>query len=273
MKITRITTNNAACFSPLLFGEAQFDTPSRIRLGVADDNNRVAGAIAMETAGPYYEILSLYVLPEFRRQGYGTALVNAVKTLVKGTEKDAIVIFFGEDPVLSSFLTGENFDCDVRCGQFSFSKRIFSSSRFYQRFIANQNASDIKTVAELDNRERKAFYNILVQEGLRTEGWYDPEFSTVVLNGITVTGALFCVCKKNTVDVVYFYNASHKQSDAVKHIRKLIDALDANYPKNQDFRISFIGENISLVLFLSGILGGTRFMNLEQMIMSGIFLM
>ena len=285
MKITRITGDNRAVFEPFLFGEAAYDSPTKIKLGVTDDDYHVAGAICAETSGPYFEILSLYVLHAYRRQGYGTYLLQELKKVLTGTDRFALTAFYGEDEALSGFFDSQGFDMVTRAGKFSFSKRRFMRSAFAKKYIAGGSTAGIRTINSLSDSEKRVIANYLVKENLRPEGWYDPYWSTIVMDGINVTSCLLCATDKKDVDILWFANDSGKPDEALGHIRKLMENTNSNHPLSSEFKvtrsnenatdhkITFIAENLKLLGFTAELLGGIRFMDLDERIVQALCLL
>lgn len=88
MEIFLLDKENVKDFSFLLTPEAvqAISSESRAQGFVVKEENRHVGALAGHFTGLYsYELLSVYVLPEYRRRGVGRLLLTTLDDALKGT--------------------------------------------------------------------------------------------------------------------------------------------------------------------------------------------
>ena len=192
---------------------------------------------------------------------------------------------YGEDDELTAFFDRMGFDMITRAGRFSFSKRRFVRSAFAKKYLNEGSTAGVRSIAELSATERKFIANYLIRENMRPEGWYDPYWSTIVMEKSNVTSCLLCICDKKNVEILWFGNESGNPEEALRHIRKLIENMNENHPANSEFKvshknesisdmkISFVAENLKLLGFTTELLGGIRYMNMDERIIQAVCLL
>lgn len=115
--LTGIVRNNLGSFAPLLTPEVRqrVGADDVFAFGIIDDGDKAGcGAVAFTFDGYTCDILSLYVGEDYRRKGYGTALLDKVDEVGKELNGGDMVIAYtlpDEDAdTMSGFLSARGFE-------------------------------------------------------------------------------------------------------------------------------------------------------------------
>lgn len=115
MKVYALDETNIESFDFLVDPKALLSVKQGAAQGlcVKEEEAHVGALVGLFTDEKEYEILSLYVLPEYRRRGVGTKLLAALKDVLKDEDTDVSISFANISPdeeALTRFLENEGFE-------------------------------------------------------------------------------------------------------------------------------------------------------------------
>ena len=175
MELTKITHENEKAFLSMLPGSAAKPSENVIRLGILDDRCAAAGALSAKRYDGFIDVMSLYIVPDHRRQGYGRELINRLFEAASSLKLGAVTGEFLEDEASKGF--AEAMGCDLFQGkrQYSFSMGNFLRSPLYKRLLKGKDDHQAPFVSTLSLNDRK------ILDNHTGHVFYDPSWSTACI--------------------------------------------------------------------------------------------
>ncbi len=293
MKITNITNINEKAFQPFLFGTAKHASDQLLRIGITDEDHHVAGAAAAEACGAQLEMKSFYVVPECRRQGYGSALVKTIQTLADPEHYESLSVFCEGNPETVSFLEAMGFDVFEDVPQYCIPMEKLRHSPSFQRLITGRmpgmgqgeiagkvsakmlgkTTKGIVEISALDRVQKGLLHKYLEGSQLPEGEWYDPDWSTVGFNQNQVDSVMFNTPVEKGISVIWLHVKDARDPSAfLSHIRVLVMRMKQVYQDEEGTNLYFVAENQKFLSQLSNLIGRRNMKQVARMI-RGVYLM
>ena len=251
MKITIINKENEDAFLSFMSNVIYKDNEDLLLIGALDDDDNVAGALAAQFSPVGADILSLYVLPEYRRQGYGTEMVNTIASLVSGSDQNRIFAHFPVDETAMDFYDSLGFELVedmaikyARLGE-------ITASETFQKNVMSAKTDNAKLISELDPAEKNAFAEYLKKRGFWESGYYDPEYSSVCISGDKITSVMLSHAGEGVAAILWMDFSKSCQKELFKHMEMLLRRLEADERFDKSSRIYFAVQNEKFVDIVS----------------------
>lgn len=253
MQVTRITNKNEKPFLPLFPGSALKASEDLVRLGILDDEGAVAGGLSARIYDRFIDILSLYIVPSFRRQGYGKKLLDTLADTAKAHGYEALTAEFTENTAALDFSGAMGFENFESKDFYFFTLKEFLRSPLYKKLVKGKKDNGISYVSALSLSERKIFERHI---GTRH---YDPEWSTVCFEDGEYRSALLTEHelytingeKHNSVAILLLDAKENRPTDILHHIQALARKAINEFGEEADvtFRTTFANETIMRNMF------------------------
>ena len=253
MQITRITKENEKFFGPFLTRGALYASPNLIRLGVIEDN-RAAGALSAVMHDAHIDITSLYVLPEFRRQGFGSALVDALESASRYRGIETISAEFLEDDDSTAFFDHLGYDLFSRFEQYSFTLGELMRSQIGKRYIEGKDPKHVVNISDMPSSDRK-----ILDQHIGTRD-YTPSWSTAYIRGSKYVSSLLASPSSDGVSIVWLNSLSDNPMIFLYHIRALVRKTSEVFPGNMGMEYRITLERDEIRQKITNLLGGTMHM-------------
>ena len=251
MKITILNKENEDFILSFMSNVIYKDNDDLLCLGALDDDNNVAGAMAAQTNEDGADILSLYVSPEYRRQGYGRELVNTLLSLGVGTEQNRFMVHFPKDDIAIAFFEAMGFELieDMALKYTRLGDAL--ESPLCRKNVLSAKSDNIKLISELDPEIKNSFARYMKKKGFWESGFYDPEFSSVCLDGDKITSIMLAHAGTEVAAILWMDFNPDCQKELFKHMGMLLRKMEADDRFDEDARIYFAAENEKFVDILS----------------------
>ncbi len=252
MKISRITEENEQAFAAFFPEYAQSPGHNLIRLGVVDENETASGALCAQLIRQSAEILSVYVTPEKRRQGYASLLLRVLEDLLKKHSYNAMACNFIEEEDSALFLHAFGFRLLSGRTRYFFTLEEVLRSPLYQKLIMGKELRSATRVPNLNPEERIIFERIV--KGNR----YDPEWSSAYFRNGKCMSLLLANRIVTDVDIMWLETSGEDSLSILHPLRTLLEMTIKEFGKKPDvmFRMTF--ENEKMFGNIASLLGGTR---------------
>ncbi|MCR5411065.1 MAG: GNAT family N-acetyltransferase [Lachnospiraceae bacterium] len=255
MQITRITRENEAGFRALFprsFYNASSDT---IRLGAISDTGEAAGVIGARFDNDSTDIIHIYVLPKFRGQGAGRALVSAVEEAAGNAGQSSISVEFFDEEAVTGFYSALGYDLFGGRLLYRVSVGEVMRSPLFKRYIKEKPYDRVKKISSLNSREKR-----IVDSHLSFSD-YDPDWSTVVIRGTDYQSILLAEHFDKAVSLIWLNSHSDDPTMLLHHLRSLMASIWAEYPDDRDITIRMTFEREFIVQKICNLLGGSSHMH------------
>ena len=263
MKIIKISKQYESAFLPF-FSEFPGTEESTIRLGALSDKNEVAGILAATGLEFSAHITALYVLPDFRRKGYGKALLDefVFQAHLKGTEAFQADFLYSDDA--AGFFANEGFDLFYTGEQYYLTWGDLRKSRVYKRYLKDGKIKSVVPISSLPPRVWEHLYKEAADTG------YDPDYSFVSIKDGKLTSCLFALLdgKDLSITMLAVYSANHTL--LLYQLRQLVRRLEEQHPGEDDIRVRMCFEDLDLANDVIRFLGGKGHVRSEGKLVSAI---
>ncbi len=269
MKITKITKDNEMSFISFFPGSAAKASPKVIRIGVTDDSGSAAGAVSAGIGSPHADLISLYVLPRFRRQGYGSALMDQLLSILKDIGSADLSGEYLDDDELNGFFSAKGFDLFPGYPQFYTTVGDVLRSPLLKRLNKIKGTGDIKTVSSLSVMEKKIF------DGSVANKDYDPDFSTALIKNGRYYSCLLANRSEDGINVIWNDSVAKSPDEFRRHTHDFTKKVISEYSDRPDTPIHMTFERQVVIDFIEKTLGGKghlrsegRYVNVVKLLVS-----
>jgi len=270
MKITRITPANERFFS-FLIPDTSDITGKVISLGVMDDDGNVAGALSVSLEYRMVSVVSLYILPEFRRRGYAKTLLDTIKTSIEGTDHLAISVYYPEEEGATAFYEACGFDIFEDANLYSVMLgEIFRSDKT-RKMIASGNISGIVNVSDLGGNDNKKLERYLTSYDFPSGDFFDPEWSTVGSPTGQLNSVLLSEPYKQGANILWLNVRSGDPRAYYKHLNVLIKKMEASGLNSNESRLYFMIDNEKTMELATVLIGGRWHMKSEGRVLHAVY--
>ncbi len=244
MVVTSITEKNEEYFRPFLNDMAKHSSPAMLRLGITDDDGNVAGAIGAMVDHSSIEIESLYVLEDFRRQGYGSRLVLELEELALNSgEYSSLSVSMFDDDGMEEFFESLGFDIfDGIVMYYVMLGEVFRSEKLRQ-YLLKSDIEGIYAISDLGSAEKKKLYRYLTMIGMPLRGYYDPEWSTVTVGDGEINGVMLAVPCDDEIKVIAQSMDSAHYKKAISQLKVLAHKIELDERYDSSSRITFASND------------------------------
>lgn len=252
MEVTKIGTKNHAYFAPLLFEKKDPPQDGLVRIGVIEDGI-ACGAACFQVEEMTAQLVSVYVLEEYRRRGAATMLFDTFCGLAQKKNIDVLTVsFLGDNEQLRGFLAARDFQMfdSVAVYAFQFSD-VFGAKELLsdmQRALQKRKDNWLKLVsyAQMQSYQQMEFARYLNNNGFGSrwlqEDEFAPELSFVVLD-VKKQITAFVICSEYTdrVSIDLLYSADKNTSAVLLLFAGLYGVLKER--GKQELTITYLAEN------------------------------
>jgi len=274
MKITRIEKQNEAYFLPFLHEAAREDRPGLLRIGAVLEDGTVVGAAAAVIDPAAMEMLSVYVLPEYRRKGFGTEMMDALSGVASEAGIASVSVELKFDVEIMAFLRIVGFSffydyelCSVPIGI------ILRSQKF--KNAAKQFASpNTRALSKATAGERKMIHHYLAARNLPVEDGFEKEYS--VFTAVGENRVLGITLMERREDGMEFLWQSFEDADpkeGMDHLVTIVNLLDRSAEYDGAAKLYFSSEEERLPKLFSYFTGNESYTRREGIYMRGVRLL
>ena len=264
MQITKITTVNKKAFESFLPKNDSLIIQPQIRIGVTDGKGNAVGALCAVTDQFYTEIVSIYVLPDKRRQGYGRAMFNTLTRLIKDSRSETLTAEFLDDGSNSYFFRTMGFEMFESKIQYSFSLKEFLRSPLYKRFIKGKNIKEATLISDLDLIGSK---KVSLETGNPS---YDPEWSTVYSKNGKYLSFLLASRYDKDICIVWMENLEQNNVNLMYNISGLFHQTVRTFGEDADITYRMTFNDDKLVANMTALIGGKYHLHKDGRLLTAV---
>ncbi len=272
MELTGIGTENINAFLPLMAGVDPADF--RVAIG-AIENGKAAGVALYNDLGDAIMLDYIFVLPEMRRKGIGTALVESFLDEIGDTCATALHVNYPEkSEELHGFFSSRGFRIFRDGHSWRVPIKALYDSEGLRRLMKTPAKSRVVKVNDLVGRERNILRALLEDEeldpGILSDGSLADELSFVAIDDATGAPEAVMLCEKNgeTITVLYLANFSQETARLIDLFRKFAEAAEAGGHLGKD--MIFVTMNDVMQKFVSKMVGSEELLINEGNVISAI---
>ncbi len=255
MQITNITKENEKAFRTLFPRSFYIGSSDAIRLGAVSDEGETAGVIGARFDNDSTDIIHIYVLPKFRKQGIGRALVSAVEEVAENAGQSSVSAEFFDDENIIAFYSALGYDLFAGKLLYRVSVGEVMRSPLFKRFIKDKPHDRARKISSLSSKEKR-----MVGSRLSFVD-FDPDWSTVVIHGKDYQSVLLADHFDRAVSLVWLNSHSDDPTMLLHHLRSLMASIWAEYPDDRDVTIRMTFEREFIVQKICNLLGGSSHMH------------
>ncbi len=252
MRVTRITSQNEEYFLPLLHEQARKERPGLLRLGVTDDGKKPAGALSAFAGSKDIELSYVYILHEFRRQGYGRALVDLLVKLARISGYEILSAYAENSYENQAFLRDTGFELfegaevyQARLGELIRSEKL-------KKYLFDKNHKGIRHISSLDTSEMKILGRFLADNKILKNIAYDKDFSTVCISDGRVTSVMIAHRLPEGMEMTCIADEDTDKTDAFRHFMTLLQSMCQDLSFDDATELIFMSDDdIFLDIFAS----------------------
>ncbi|MCR5790308.1 MAG: GNAT family N-acetyltransferase [Lachnospiraceae bacterium] len=272
MILTGIGNENAKAFSHLFGG---LDYKNFTLCVGAIEEDRAAGAAFFSEMGDSLFLDYIYVLPEFRRRGIATALLEETIEALKGLDLVALHVNYPEKADdIHQFIEARGFRIFRDGKAFWVKARDLIDSQAAKKLLSGKPRHRISEVSALTALEKKALKKSLKQNELDPkivdDRSYDKELSLVTIDKKSgmPAGMVLCRLNEDTIVLSYLVNFSN---DPVMLLNILIALKDRVVEKGlADFDLIFLTMTDDMVRLPEKLLRSKELLKEDGNVISGI---
>ncbi|GEM_PF-3544793 len=169
MELTRIGQKNWGSFSSVVYDAYSQNSSDVLRIG-AIEGDKVCGAISLSyflSEGQAF-IDSLYVVPEYRRQGIGKALVEEAERLAGERANTIEAEFYGDSQELKDFFATRGYACIDGEPIYDYDVKKLMSSKQYANYCKKR-LSGVRAFRfkDMTSAQKNRVFNLLRERGER----------------------------------------------------------------------------------------------------------
>ncbi len=265
MKITIINKGNEEYFLPFMTNVILKESEDLLCLGALDEDGNVTGALAAQLSENGAEIMSIYVVGDSRRMGYGRALVSTLFSLVEGTGQNRVSVHFPKDKATLAFYDSMGFELmkDVALKYVRVGDALESSA--CQKNVLPARTDGLKLISELSPDEMVSFARYMKKKGFLISEYYDPAYSSVCINAEgKVTSVLLANAGTGAVAILWMDFIPACQKELFGHLGKLLRSMQKDRRFDLDSKIYFEAVNEKFVDVLTRVSLGRGYVKKED---------
>lgn len=242
MKITLIDKENEKYFQPFMTDVTDSGTKDLLRIGALDDEGNIAGALAAQTDMSEVDIVSIYVDPGYRNQGYGRLMVETLLGLVPDAGTYRFLVHFNDEDGLRPFFGHMGFEIvkDMELKYVTFIDACMSP--LCRKQVLGRKAESIHFISELDAFRKNMLSKYMLKKGYSLSTSYDPEFSSVGIGAGKITSIMLADTDGRDVSVLWMDFLPSCQKELFDHINLLLNRMNMRHFED-DARIFFVTQN------------------------------
>ena len=243
MRLTIINEYNEKAFIPFMTDASDPGGAELIRIGAVDTEGYAAGALVARADDMIIDIISLYVDPKRRRQGFAKMMIDALAALTRPDENTFISVRFIEDDDLYAFFEAMGFELIYDMSLEYITLRYVRRSDIFKRSVLKAGSSDVLPIAQLDRINGNKLARYLKKMSLGQIGSFDPAASSVCINGEEIISILLADVIDNDTSILWMdFKAGH-QKNLFKHLNRLVKYMESDPRFDEDSKICFAPEN------------------------------
>ncbi len=251
MKITKITKKNAGSFLPLL-PDFVTNESGMLCLGTVDDEGRAAAALSARVDFEVIYIISLYVVPECRRKGYASGLIETLISLTKDLSYRAVSVYFPPNEAAAAFFRSRGFEIVEGMPVYSVPIAELIRQPRVKKYVLNSKTNGIKYLSELNESEKKELSGFLRENGMPGGGFYDPEWSTAVFTNDKVESLLLMDVTDDCIRMLYLKLDEKDLKAVTRHLRALVDKALSDEEHSGGLSLRFVQTFFKPIIALTG---------------------
>ena len=264
MKVIKINEEYESAFLPFLSEFPGTPGENTIRIGALTDDLEAAGVLAASITESGAYITAFYVLPDFRRQGVGKALLDEFSALAHEQGSDAIQADFPYRDDAAEFFAAQGFTLFYTGEQYYFTIADFKRSRMYKRYIKEGPVKSVVPVSSLPSYEWKKLYWEPDNKGL------DPDYSSVSIKDGKLASCMLALLDGKELSITWLAVYTSNIMLILYHLRYLTRKVEEMHPGEDDIRIRMCFEDTDFAERLIRFLGGKGHVRSEGKIVSAI---
>lgn len=274
MKITRIEKQNEVYFLPFLHESAREERPGVLRIGALLEDGTVVGAAAAQLSPAALDILSVYVLPEHRRKGYGTEMIEALCRIASEAGISSVSAESRFDVEIMDFLRNSGFSffydfmlCSVLLGVLSRSQKLENAAKQF----ASPNTHPL---SKATSKEEKMIRHYLAARNIPTDGGIEKEYSVFTSSGENrITGITLLKAREGGLEFLWQELEDADPKEGLDHMVTILKLLDRSTEYDGSTRLFFSAEDERLPKLVAYFAGNESYIRREEIYMRGIRLM
>ncbi len=255
MKIIPVTKENMTSFRDILFDSGLKPSGKRLNLGFMEGDTPIGTAV-VDDSKTVLNLESIYILPEYRRQGYGSRFMDY---LLKAAAKKKSLFLISQFPHRYSELEAFFLSCGFLLTQEAdiygfFQSRVIKNATA-RKMVSRDYGGVCKPVADLSPNEEAAFLSFIrdvnyPEGGLKTK-YFDPALSSCAFDKEGHLRA-FMICSVYRNDIVVEMLAGRGKENfgtimTFKHLLNELDKKAAAGKMSDTSMVVFQGENPSVI--------------------------
>ncbi len=272
MELTGIGIENIEAFLPLM--PTSGATDYRVAIGAIEDDKAV-GVALYNDLGDALMLDYIYVAPEYRRRGIGSAMIDDFLKEIEGTGAVAIHINYPEQSEeLHKFFEASGF----RLYRDGISWRIpveaLLNSKSLAKLLKAPSKNKVLTMAELNRHEQQILRNAMVKEKMDPSIVGDSTLcdalSLVTLN-VEKDAPMACIFSqksRNEICVLYLVNFTRDPMQLVDLFRAFKEVIEKEAYEDNDLLVVTMDEGMEK--FIKGLVGSEDKLINEGNVVSGI---
>ena len=264
MEITRITDINKKAFEGFFPKSELSSDPNLIRIGVVDDEGVAAGALCASILKSNTTILSIYVVPKWRRHGYASAMIGTLQEIVSGLEFDTLTTTFLEDDTNASFFNAQGFELFPGRMQYSFTLGELKRSPLLKKYIIERKISPAPAISQIDPARKK-----IVDDRVKDLG-YDPELSTAHFVSGQLHSILLATSYNETISIVWMESVSGSPTDLLHNMSGLLKLTLEKFKHHNDVTYRMIFNDDKLATNIAAMTGGMSHLHCDGRLLFGV---
>ncbi len=208
MELTRIGSNNWSSFASVVFDAYQQNAREVLRIGAIEDG-KVCGSLSLSffTAREQAFVDSLYIVPEFRGQGKGAALLAEAERLAGDKVQVLESEFIGSADDLNGFFTANGYACIDGEPIFDYDIKKLLANKQYATYCKHKlKAITTLTFSDMTTAQKNRVFELLHNNGERNSedgmAGFSHELSIAIYRGDDMRVPRACLIATESDDLI-----------------------------------------------------------------------
>ncbi len=217
---------------------------------VTDDSGNLCGLAGILDRDYSAEIVFLAIDKKYRRQGYGSYLLNEMENTLRVSRIDTARAILPINEELNGFFSKAGYDLFDGKKEYAFPFAVLHYCERYRKLIENKapvKARALKTLSLEDQLLLKAFIN---KNNVTKAASYNNVLSSVIIDGNRICAYLLCEALHGGVVIDSLYAEKEHPEYIPDCIRVLNQELAKRKEKLKDLKLSFTDNNGKAVKLL-----------------------